>query len=122
MANAADDRGHADLREAAVGAEGFRDLGDQLAGRGQHQRAAHGRAVRDGVGEHALDDGEREGGRLAGAGLGDAEQVAAFEQGRDGLGLDRGGDRVALLVERAQDGPGKAEILKSGQSGNLSNG
>jgi hypothetical protein len=44
----------------------------------------------------ALHHGQDEGGRLAGPGLGTGEQVATRENEWDGLGLDRGGVRVAL--------------------------
>jgi len=49
----------------------------------------------------ALQDGQRERGGLAGAGLRDADEVAALEQERDRLGLDRRGDGVIFLGERA---------------------
>ena len=45
--------------------------------------------------------GKREGGRLAGAGLGDAEHVTPCEDVGDGFGLDRGGGGVAGLLDRA---------------------
>ena len=47
-----------------------------------------------------LQDGQGEGGGLAGAGLGAADQVAALEQMGDGLGLDGSGDGVALFGHR----------------------
>ena len=53
-----------------------------------------------------------EGAGLAGAGLGDAEQVVTFEQRRNGLGLDRSGDDIALGREGAQNVLGQAEIGK----------
>ena len=46
--------------------------------------------------------GKREGGRLAGAGLGDAEDVAAREDVRDGLRLNRRRFRVAGRDDRLQ--------------------
>ncbi len=58
--------------------------------------------------------GEGEGGGLAGAGLRDAEQVAAFQQGRDGLPLDRRGVVIAARFECAQDRLGQAELGKIG--------
>ena len=36
----------------------------------------------------ALEDGEREGGGLAGAGLGDAQEIAALQEFGNGAGLD----------------------------------
>ena len=54
--------------------------------------------------------GER--GGLAGAGLGDAEQIAAGEQVRDGGCLDRRWFEEALSVEGAQQRLGQAERRK----------
>jgi hypothetical protein len=51
---------------------------------------------------------------LAGAGLGDAQEVTALQQRRNGLLLDRSGVRIALGVERAQERLGEAEIGKLG--------
>ena len=65
--------------------------------------------------EQAVQDRQREGGGLAGAGLGDAEHVAAGQCDGDGLGLDGRGREVILFFERTRDGIGEAEILKGGQ-------
>ena len=62
-----------------------------------------------------MEDRQREGRGLAGAGLGDADDVARGEHLRDGLGLDRGGVGVLLVSEGAGDGLGKAEVEKGGQ-------
>jgi hypothetical protein len=59
-------------------------LGGQLARRSQHEGARSGL----GVVEQAVEQGQRERGRLAGAGLREAQHVGAFERGGDGLGLD----------------------------------
>jgi hypothetical protein len=56
--------------------------------------------------------GQREGGRLAGAGLGAGEEVVALENGRNGLGLDGGGGLVTLLVDRLEDGGGEFQFVK----------
>jgi hypothetical protein len=61
-------------------------------------------------GQHPLDERQCEGGRLARAGLGATEQVAAGEHVGYGLGLDRRGRVVSLVGERAKDGGGEAEI------------
>src|SRR5688500_6130426 len=50
-----------------------------------------------------LENRQRERGRLAGAGLGAAKHVAAFQRGRDRLGLDRGSGDVALGIEGAEN-------------------
>ena len=75
----------------AVGAEALGDLGGKLAGGAEHQNAAALARRRAAVGCQAMEDRQRERGGLAGAGLGDAEQVAAGQNDRDGLGLDGGG-------------------------------
>ena len=91
---------HGDDREAevaAIGLEALGDLGGEFARRRQHE-AARAAAHRRLTGRlEAVQDGQREGGRLAGTGLGDAEQVAAFEDGADGLRLDRRRRRVTLV-------------------------
>ena len=68
-------------------------------------------STRLGAADQALDRGQHERGGLAGAGLRDAEQVAALEQ-RSGspVALDRRGLGIALGVERADEGLGEAEM------------
>ena len=84
-----------DMRALGQHAERFVDLHGELAGRNQHQRARRlGAALgaeRDDLGQ----DRQREGRGLAGAGLGDAQNVAAGELRRNGLDLDRLGFGVA---------------------------
>jgi hypothetical protein len=63
----------------------------------QRRREALGRHRRQ-----ALQQGKRESGGLAGAGLRGAEEVSAGEDDGDGLRLDGGGFRVALLRDRAK--------------------
>jgi hypothetical protein len=67
-----------------------------------------------------MQDGKREGRGLAGAGLGDADDVAAGEGYRDGLSLDGGGRDVIFFFKCTRDGIGEAEILKGGQKVGLS--
>jgi len=55
---------------------------------------------------------QRERRRLAGAGLGAGEEVVAFEDGRDGLGLDGGGGFVALLADSLEKGRGEIQLSK----------
>jgi hypothetical protein len=60
---------------------------------------------REALGRHgrqALQQGKRESGGLAGAGLRGAEQVAPREDDGDGLRLDGGGFGVALLRDGAK--------------------
>ena len=100
----------AQLQEAAIVAKALRDLRGQFAGRRQHQHAAaaHWRGL--GMTRKIVEAGQREGRGLAGAGLRDAAQVAAFQQNRDRLLLDRRRIGVFLGGERLQDRLGQAQI------------
>ncbi len=112
--DAADD--HADLQrrahELAVFAEALGDLSGEFARRSEHERADaagnHGLAV----GEQPRKDRQCESRGLAGAGLGDAEQVALLQKDGYGLRLDRRGRLISGAVESAQQRLGKAEIGK----------
>ena len=104
---------HLEAGERAVILGAIGDLHRKFARRGQHQHAAgFERDLLVGLAQ-PVDAGKHEGGGLAGAGLGNAEQVATLENGRDGLFLDRGGDRVALHVEGLEHGLRQPEISKS---------
>jgi hypothetical protein len=74
-----------------VGAQRVRDLHGQLARWHQHQ--AERLAVLGPLAAQLGQQRQAEGERLAGAGAGAAEHVAARERVRDGRGLD--GERVA---------------------------
>ena len=95
------------MRALGQHAERFIDLHGKLAGRNEHQRARRlGAALgaeRDDLGQ----DRQRERRGLAGAGLGDAQNVAAGELRRNGLDLDRLGFGIAGgnggLEQRARD-------------------
>ena len=107
---AADDGMHLETRQRAVILGALGDLPGQFARRGEHQHPA---GFERGLPVHlaqAIDAGEHEGGGLAGAGLRDAEQVAARKDGRDGLRLNRRRRRIALEVEGLKDGLRKPEI------------
>jgi hypothetical protein len=58
------------------------------------------------------EDRQCEGRGLAGAGLGDADDVALLQQQRDGLGLDRSGGDVAFFVKRAEDRLCEADVVE----------
>ena len=106
-------RGEADV--AAIGIEAVEDLARQFAGRAQHQHAAGFWLRPDAVFQNAVQDRQREGGGLAGAGLGDADDVASGECQWNGLGLDGSGREIVFFSKRTGDGIGEAEILKGGQ-------
>src|SRR5687767_7256902 len=57
-----------------------------------------------------VEDGQRERGRLAGAGLGAADQITSGKNVRNGLCLDRRWDLVAFDFEGAQDGSRQHQI------------
>ncbi len=80
----------------AVGLEAFGDLAGQLARRREDERTCAAARRRLTVGGEALQDRQRERGRLAGSRLRDAEQILAGEQARNGLHLDGCGGRVAF--------------------------
>jgi hypothetical protein len=80
-------------------------LDRQLARGGQHQRThrvARRRGARVLVLEHALQQRQREGGGLAGAGLRRPHDVAAVDDEGNRLGLDRRHRQVAAVGDGAQ--------------------
>ena len=85
--------------------EGLGHLDGQLPRRHQHQRLRH--AI---LQVQPRQDGQCEGGGLAGARLGLAQDVRAFQHGRDGGGLDGRGGLVAHGLDRANHGLGQAQV------------
>jgi len=83
-ADAADDDRHRHARVPAEQLDALLDLRGQLAGGGQDQRPGNA----PGPAGQALQDGQDEGRRLAAAGLGAGQDVAAFDGRGNGLGLD----------------------------------
>ena len=73
------------------------DLRGEFAGWREHQRTGLVFQPVARLGIHAVEHRQREGGGFAGAGLGDAAQVLAFERRRDGLDLDGGGNGKAIV-------------------------
>ena len=122
MRHAAED--HRDLERQARGeiAEALRDLAREFAGRAEHERARSELRRGARVREQLVEDRQRERRRLAGAGLGDADEIAARHQGRDRLRLDRRRLFVAHFGERVDEGLGEAEAIKVFQFTCLSNG
>ena len=59
-----------------------------------------------------VEDGEREGGGLAGAGLGGGEDIAAGEDQRDGFGLDGGRGGVPLFGDGLEQVGRQAERVE----------
>ena len=88
----------------AVDIKAVVNLDGQLAGWGDNEYACGPVLDPHGVLCHSLDEGEGEGGGLAGARLGEAQEVAACQEGRDGHGLDGGGGGVALGFHCLEEG------------------
>ncbi len=70
LADAAVDRGLAEADMGTIGDEALADLPRELAGGGQHESAALARLDLLGPLMNGVEDGQREAGGLAGAGLG----------------------------------------------------
>ena len=112
IAQAADDGAKTQAEAATVGVEAAGDLDRELAGRRQHERTrALGQRAFLGRGE-LLQHGQRESRRLAGAGLGNAQDVAALQEGGNGARLDGRGHGVLGGFEGTQQRLGQAEIRK----------
>ena len=77
--------------------------------------SAHGLRVQGRNSGEAMKNGKREGGGFAGAGLGDAKQVASFHHAGNCGELDRGGLRIALAGERREDRGVQAKVFELGQ-------
>ena len=96
----------------SVSPEALADLDRELARWGEDERT---RRTRDTVGamiRKQLQDRQRERGSLARAGLGEAQNVAARQQGWNGLYLDWSGSEVVFRRQRTQQRLGKAKIGK----------
>ena len=119
--HAAEDDGDVERQAGREVAEALRDLAGEFARRGEHENARP--AARRGplVGDEAVEDRQREGRRLAGAGLGDADQVASVHQDGNGLSLNGGRLGVAHLGQRGHERRGKAEAVEIFQEFDLSN-
>jgi hypothetical protein len=102
---AAEDRDRVDALARPVRAQRLGDLDAQLARRREHQRLD---VVVARIGELDHRQPERRG--LAGAGLRLADDVAALEQHRDRLLLDRAGRLVAHVPEGVEDLLGQTEF------------
>ncbi len=108
-ADAAEDDAGSEPQMGAELPERGLDLERELAGRGQDQGAGGERAGLGRRGGEALQQRQAERAGLAGAGLGDAEQVASLQQHRNAAGLDRGRGGEVLRRQGAQDRLGEAE-------------
>ena len=112
VADAAEHHADRQAEMAAIGLQAVGDLGRQFARGGQDERPAAA-AGRPSAGvRQAMQQRQAEGRGLAGAGLGDAQQVTAVARGGDRLRLDRGGGRVAFLGKRLEDAAVETESVE----------
>ncbi len=107
---AADEQRHVELVVLAIDLERLGHLGRELARRLEDERARHARP--GAAGGQDVDHRQGEGGGLAGAGLGAAENVAPGQHVGNGLLLDGGRSRVAGILDRPQDLCGEAQFGK----------
>ena len=111
-ADAAEDDGVAQADVMSVGAGALADLGRQLARRRQDEGPRGARRRSGACRRQMLEDGQQEGRGLAGAGLGDAQDVLAFQQQGDGPLLDRGRREIVLGMQGTPERLGDAEVGK----------
>jgi hypothetical protein len=97
---------------AAISAEALGDLAGQFARRRQHQHAAGFAFGPQALCCEVVENRQRKGRGLAGAGLRNPDDVAALHRERDGLTLDRGRGEVVLLRQGAEDRLYEAEVVK----------
>ena len=101
--DAADDDRMAELEVPAIGGDAVADLNGQLTRRRQNERTGPRRPWPPARFGEMLQQRQHEGRRLAGAGLGNADQIPVIEQRRNRLHLNGRGHVVALGFERAQE-------------------
>ena len=114
LGDAAIDQAGPQAGVAAIGAEAFGDLPGQLTSRREDEGSAAIAWRADRVGEQTMQDRQREGGGLAGAGLGNALHVTTFEDGWDRLRLDRRCGGVAFLSNGVENGRRETERVETG--------
>ena len=101
LADAAIDHGPPQPGMAAIGLKTLADLDHQFARGGQDQAADFPPPAAGARGSaEPLQRGQGKGGRLAGPGLGTAQHVAAFQDGRNRGSLDLGGGGIAFSAAR----------------------
>ena len=117
--HAAKDALHGKIEILGIAAHVLGDLRRQFARRAHHQHPARGVHPPLGIGRQTVQRGERERGGLAGAGLRNAKQIAALQQRRNGLHLDRGGIGIALGFKRTEKRLGEPKVGKIRHNKNL---
>src|SRR5271170_3533098 len=110
--HAAEDHGDLERQPRREIAETLRDLTGEFARRAEHEGPCSELRRRAGIGEQLVEDRQREGRRLASAGLGDADEIAALHQRGNRLCLDRRRLLIAHFSERPYEGLGEAEAIE----------
>src|SRR6266404_8454313 len=105
---------------ATVGVEAIEYLAREFAGRAEHQHAAGLALWPPRRGEDLMQDRQRECRSLAGSCLRNPDRVAAGQDDRNSLDLNRRGRDVFLFGQRARDWFGEAESMKRTQMNDLS--
>ncbi len=104
----------AQAQMAAVGSKAVIDLVSQFTCRRQYQRMRLTAPCRTSAFREAVQQRQSKGGRLASAGLGNAQQIVPFEQRRNGFELDGSWGGVAFVKDRAKDRLGQCKARKVG--------
>ncbi len=89
LADTAEDDYLAESKIAAVGLKALANLSGEFARGSQHENARGARGHRSWLCLEAMENGQGESRRLTRSRLGITHQIAAGQQMRDGLGLDR---------------------------------
>jgi len=101
--DAADDEAGGEALRGAIGVETLKHLKREFARRRQHQNAAFTLRRAAAVLRQMMKNRQRKSCGLAGACLGDAQQVATFEDHGDGAFLNRGRRSMAFARKRGED-------------------
>ena len=113
VGHAAEHDGAREAEPGAVAGEALGDLARELPRRREDQRAAGARLRPLAALRQPLEDRQREGTRLAGARLGDAEHVASGEHIGNRLRLDRRRGEMILGRKRLQQRCGEVEVREA---------
>ena len=113
----AEDDGVVELLVLAVVADALADLGGEFARWTQDQGADDPAALPARLLAEPMEHGKGKGRRLAGAGLGDTEDVFAVHDVGNGLGLNGGRGLVAKGNEGPHEGFAQSERMEIGQGG-----
>ena len=110
--NAAEDRRHAQRQMFRVSAHVFLDLHDQFARRRDDEHARPAAVSLAQPAREMVQDRQDKRGRLAGAGLGDADDIVAGQNLRNGRRLDRRGLGVTSFLDGFKDAVVETERTK----------